>query len=97
VDWSILIEWLVKLASGVLSIAGPALAVALISYIRAKTRKINDEALRQAIDDAVNAAEQLYGAGAGETKKQYVEAALDQKVLDYTTDQIEAAVRKNTN
>ena len=78
-----------------------ALIVALITYkvipwIKAKTTESQQAILMATVRTLVYAAEQLYGAGKGDEKLQYVKQKLEEKGFDVDIDAIEAAVKEIT-
>lgn len=78
-----------------------ALIVALITYkvipwIKAKTTESQQAILMATVRTLVYAAEQLYGAGKGDEKLQYVKRKLEEKGFDVDIDAIEAAVKEIT-
>lgn len=78
-----------------------ALIVALITYkvipwIKAKTTESQQAVLMATVRTLVYAAEQLYGAGKGDEKLQYVKQKLEEKGFDVDIDAIEAAVKEIT-
>ena len=81
--------------------AAIALIVALITYkvipwIKAKTTESQQAVLMATVRTLVYAAEQLYGAGKGDEKLQYVKQKLQEKGFDVDVDAIEAAVKEIT-
>lgn len=72
---------------------GAALLMALIAFVRQWAKSLQDERLRNLLLALVKAAEQLYGPGKGEAKRQYVREKMKQKGLaSLTRDDMEAAV-----
>lgn len=81
--------------------AAIALIVALITYkvipwIKSKTTESQQAVLMATVRTLVYAAEQLYGAGKGDEKLQYVKQKLEEKGFDVDIDAIEAAVKEIT-
>ena len=66
----------------------------LIPWIKSKTSVNQQSALSTAAKIAVYAAEQIYGAGKGEEKLDYVVTRLEEKGFTVDMDTIEAAVRE---
>ena len=66
----------------------------LIPWIKSKTDVNQQIALSTAAKIAVYAAEQIYGAGKGEEKLDYVISRLEEKGYTVDMDAIEAAVRE---
>ena len=78
-----------------------ALVAALVTYkvipwIKAKTTESQQVILMATVRTLVYAAEQLYGAGKGEEKLEYVKQKLQEKGFDVDVDAIEAAVKEIT-
>ena len=78
-----------------------ALIVALITYkvipwLKARTTESQQAILMATVRTLVYAAEQLYGAGKGDEKLQYVKQKLEEKGFDVDIDAIEAAVKEIT-
>ena len=79
-----------------------ALLVALVTYklipwIRSKTTESQQNNLRAMVKVLVFAAEQLYGAGEGHKKLEYVREKLLENGFDVDVDEIEAAVSEYFN
>ena len=79
-----------------------ALLAALVTYrvipwIKAKTTNEQQAMLRATVKTLVFAAEQIYGAGKGYEKMQYVVDKLNEKGFDVDYDEIEAAVSEYLN
>ena len=66
----------------------------VIPWIKARTNRQQQEYLLSTIRILVFAAEQIYGAGKGSTKYQYVEDELKARGLEVDAAAIEAAVRE---
>jgi len=66
----------------------------LIPWIKSKTNEQQQAALQSAVKIAVYAAEQLYGSGKGEYKKDYVINALRDAGYDISTDEIHNTIEK---
>lgn len=86
-DWSLLLEF-------VITVATIAVAIFLVPWIKAKLGAERAQQLEDLIWKAVQAAEQLFGAGAGAAKKEYVVNYLTERGVDATAvdADIEAAV-----
>ena len=69
----------------------------VIPWIQAKTTNEQQTMLRATIKTLIFAAEQIYGAGHGEEKLQYVEQMLVEKGFTVDIDEIEAAVKEHLN
>jgi len=74
----------------------PLLASILVAYgvalVKANIGRINDEKLRLFLERVVEAAEQSYGPGRGDDKKEYVLSELEGRGLKVSDADIEAAV-----
>ena len=68
----------------------------VIPWIKSKTTTQQQILLQATVDILVSAAEQLYGAGRGPEKLQYVKDELELRGYTVDTASIEAAVRKLT-
>ena len=69
----------------------------LIPWIRSKTNQSQQEMMRAMVKTFVFAAEQIYGAGKGKEKLEYVKGALQEAGFDVNLDEIEAAVGQYLN
>lgn len=69
----------------------------LIPWIREKTTATQQANIRAAVKVMVFAAEQLYGAGNGKKKLQYVRDRLREQGFNVDTDEIEATVKEYLN
>jgi len=83
---------LTPLFQALIALLGAIITYKLIPWIKARTTNEQQEALRATVRTLVFAAEQVYGAGKGREKLDYVAAQLAAK--GYTVDraEIEAAV-----
>lgn len=68
----------------------------VIPWIKSKTTTQQQILLQATVDILVSAAEQLYGAGHGPEKLQYVKNELELRGFNIDTAAIEAAVRELT-
>ena len=68
----------------------------LIPWLKARTTESQQAILMATVRTLVYAAEQLYGAGTGKEKLQYVTRKLQEKGFDVDIDAIEAAVKEIT-
>ena len=86
-DWNLVLEFVVV-------VAAIAVVVFLVPFLREKLGAERAQQLEDLIWQAVQAAEQLFGAGAGESKKAYVVDYLAARGVDAEAvdTQIEAAV-----
>lgn len=69
----------------------------LIPWIKEKTNATQQANIRAAVKVMVFAAEQLYGAGNGKEKLDYVVMRLRQQGINVDTDEIEATVKEYLN
>ena len=69
----------------------------LIPWIKSKTTESQQKNMRALVKVLVYAAEQLYGAGNGAEKLQYVRDELNRRGFDVDFDEIEAAVGEYLN
>ena len=69
----------------------------LIPWIKSKTTESQQANIRALVKVLVYAAEQLYGAGNGSEKLQYVRDELNRRGYDVDFDEIEAAVSEYLN
>ena len=67
----------------------------LIPWIKAKTTNEQQQYIAATIKTLVFAAEQIYGAGNGKNKLEYVEKALEARGFTVDRAQIEAAIKEN--
>lgn len=88
------------IVNAVVALVGVVITTILIPYVRGKITAAQAERTSQIIKTLVAAAEQIYGAGTGESKLAYVESMLGKygikvdagNVSDTVRAQIEAAV-----
>ena len=84
IDWVIMWENLEKLF---------VLLLPIIWYVaRAYVRRIDDERLREALTEIVEAAEQIYGSGRGVAKLTYVQETARRRGIKADSAAIESAV-----
>ncbi|HUS80890.1 MAG TPA: hypothetical protein VM283_06450 [Armatimonadota bacterium] len=76
----------------ILPTAGLALLAVALAALRTWAASCNDERLRRFIEELVRAAEQIFGAEAGDEKLAWVEAQAKENGLDAPRPMIEAAV-----
>ncbi len=88
---------LTPIINAIILLLASIITVKVIPWIKAKTTSEQQAMLRAAVKTAVFAAEQIYGAGNGEHKLEYVYEIL--KTKGYVVDrvQIEAAVGEFLN
>lgn len=85
---------LTPILEALIGLVSVLITVKLIPWIKSKTTVEQQVALSTATKIAVYAAEQLYGAGNGDEKLDYVIARLSDKGYTIDRDAIEAAVRE---
>lgn len=83
---------LTPLFQALIALLGAIITYKLIPWIKARTTNEQQEGLRATIRTLVFAAEQVYGAGHGAEKLEYVADRLREKGFDIDFDEIEAAV-----
>lgn len=89
-NWEKLVEFLI-------AVAMMAVTVFLIPWIREKYGAVKAERLQAIYDIAVEAAEQLFGAGTGARKKQYAVEYLESQGVTVDDAMLETTVLKRTN
>ncbi len=85
---------LTPILQALIGLLATVITVKLVPWIKARTTAQQQAMLGTAVDVLVYAAEQLYGAGNGDEKFQYVADRLREKGLALDVDMIEAAVRR---
>jgi len=90
IDFTPIIQALIALIASIIT-------VWVIPWIKAKTTNEQQAGIRATIRTLVFAAEQLYGAGNGEAKLEYVLDQLRGKGIYVDRFEIEAAVKENLN
>lgn len=88
---------LTPIINAVILLLASIITAKVIPWIKAKTTNEQQQMLRATIKTLVFAAEQLYGAGHGSDKLDYVVAHLESKGYTVETDEIEAAVKEYLN
>lgn len=85
----------------IIALASALITGFLIPYLKKKVSAEKLEELKKWVSIAVGAAEQLYGSGTGEKKKEYVQSFLLSKGIAFDVDEvtalIESEVYKLTN
>ena len=84
---------LTPIIQAIIALLAAIITIKVIPWIQAKTTAQQQAMLRAAVSVAVYAAEQIYGAGGGNEKMQYVKARLREKGFDIDITEIEAAVK----
>lgn len=87
---------LTQIFLAIITLLGALITNKLVPWLKANKTEKDLRILRAATATAVYAAEQLYGAGNGKEKLQYVKAQLAKKGFTVDIDQIEAAVQELT-
>lgn len=90
IDFTPIIQALIALIASIIT-------VWVIPWIKAKTTNEQQAGIRATIRTLVFAAEQLYGAGNGEAKLEYVLDQLRGKGIYVDRFEVEAAVKENLN
>lgn len=88
---------LTPIFQAVIALLAALVTYKLIPWIRSKTTQNQQEMMRAMVKTFVFAAEQIYGAGKGKEKLEYVKAALHEAGFDVNLDEIEAAVSQYLN
>lgn len=87
---------LTRIIEAILALLASLITLKLIPWIKANTNEKQQRMLTAAVETAVYAAEQLYGAGNGKEKLMHVKNYLRNKGYDIDMDEIEAAVKALT-
>lgn len=88
---------LTPIVEAIIVLLGALITRRLLPMIKAKTSAEDQKKMLAVIDILVFAAEQLYGAGHGEEKLQYVEEELRERGFEVDRAAIEAAVYSSLN
>lgn len=88
---------LTPIVEAIIVLLGALITRRLLPMIKAKTSAEYQKKMLAVIDILVFAAEQLYGAGHGEEKLQYVEEELRERGFEVDRAAIEAAVYESIN
>lgn len=88
---------LTQIIVAVIALLSSLITAKLIPWIQANTNEKQQMILQAAVMTAVYAAEQIYGAGGGEEKLNYVKSQLRKKGYTVDIDEIEAAVLELTS
>lgn len=81
----------------VLALLGAIITYWLVPYVKSKATAQQQANVAILVRTAVQAAEQLYGAGMGKAKLDYAQAWLNERGVNYSRAEIEAAVRDLSN
>ena len=79
----------------VIALIAAIITAKVIPWIKAKTTNEQQQLIAATVKTLVFAAEQIYGAGFGEEKFDYVQVKLLEKGFDVDRDVIEAAIKEN--
>lgn len=88
---------LTPIIQAIIALLAAIVTYKVIPWIKAKTTNEQQALLEATIRTLVFAAEQIYGAGNGAGKMQYVVEKLEEKGFTADVDTIEAAVYSNLN
>ena len=88
---------LTPIINAIIALLASIITIKVIPWIKAKTTNEQQAMLRAAVKTAVFAAEQLYGAGNGENKLEYVCEMLRDQGYTVNRVEIEAAVGEFLN
>ena len=88
---------LTPILQAVLALLAALITYRLVPWIKARTTAAQQDNIRAVVKVLVFAAEQLYGAGKGKEKMEYVRDKLQERGFDVDTDEIEAAVGEYLN
>lgn len=83
---------LTPIINAIIALIAAIIAYKVIPWIKAKTNNEQQTLLEATVRTLVFAAEQIYGAGNGNEKMQYVSGKLKEKGFKVDVDAIEAAV-----
>lgn len=87
---------LTMLINAVIALLATIITVKVIPWIKSKTTVEQQILLEATVKILVSAAEQLYGAGKGDQKLEYVKNELESRGFTFDEAVIEAAVRELT-
>ena len=76
----------------VIAVVAMAVSVFLIPWLKQKIGEAKMSELLALVQVAVEAAEQLFGAGTGDQKKQYVVKLLQNQGIDATSEKVNAMI-----
>ena len=88
---------LTPILQAIIALIAALITSKLIPWIKAKTTNEQQAMLRATVKTIVFAAEQIYGAGNGEEKLEYVAEMLREKGFEYDRIEVEAAVKEHLN
>ncbi len=87
---------LTPIIQAVIALITALITARVIPWIKAKTTNEQQKRLSAVVKTLVFAAEQLYGAGNGQEKLNYVVTRLGEKGFEIDMDEIEAAIKEHT-
>lgn len=87
IDITIIVQALITLIASIIT-------AVIVPYIKARTTEKQQALLLSALNIAVKAAEQIYGSGAGQEKKEYVLKYLADRNIEVDDAAIEAKVNE---
>ena len=90
IDFTPILQALIGLLASIIT-------VWVIPWIKARTTNEQQAGIRATVRTLVFAAEQLFGAGNGEAKLEFVMGQLRQKGINVDRNEVEAAVKENLN
>lgn len=88
---------LTPIINAIIALLASIITIKVIPWIKAKTTIEQQNMIRAAVVTLVFAAEQIYGAGRGSEKLDYVKAKLIEKGYDVDVDEIEAVIKEYTD
>lgn len=88
---------LTPILQAIIALLAALVTYKLIPWIKAKTTSEQQTMMKATVKTLVYAAEQIYGAGNGEAKLDYVIQQLNGKGFTVDRAEIEAAVKENLN
>lgn len=86
---------LTPIIQAIIALLAAIVTYKLIPWIKTKTTNEQQQLIAATVKTLVFAAEQLYGAGEGEAKLEYVKTQLEEKGFTADIAQIEAAIKEN--
>lgn len=86
---------LTPIIQAIIALLAAIVTYKLIPWIKTKTTNEQQQLLAATVKTLVFAAEQLYGAGSGEAKLEYVKEQLEAKGFTADLAEIEAAIKEN--
>ena len=87
---------LTPIIQAIIALIAAVITAKVIPWIKAKTTNEQQQRISAVVKTLVFAAEQLYGAGNGEEKLNYVVTRLEDKGFSVDIDEIEAAIKEHS-